>query len=268
MSSEFDQTEFLRKKKEEILAKKKAQAASTATNSTVAKPTGPVPFANDGSFLERFKAMQKKQKAQQIKEEPKSPTNTHFKSDTKPSSTMKTVKKDQPLQKSHSVFIKEEPDDKKLVTSNITRDSDYELAQELAERVQKEGVQAEMMARIQGRTDPRYQFLFNPSSPVAQFYQTQLENLKHEKQSTRTTDSFPSLSSSTPSQSSTIPSTDKPPAGFMSEFEKAKALVRAKAAAMLQGGAGGGATAAVVTNTVSEQEIRRQKEIEEQKNDE
>ena len=37
---------------------------------------------------------------------------------------------------------------------------DFELARELAEKVNKEGVQAEMMARIQGRTNPRYQYVF------------------------------------------------------------------------------------------------------------
>ena len=59
MSSFQDQAEYLRKKKEEILAKKKNESKSSVAMNSTPKA---VPFANDGSFLEKFKAMQNTQK--------------------------------------------------------------------------------------------------------------------------------------------------------------------------------------------------------------
>jgi len=63
--SKLDHESFLAKKKAEILAKKNAQKNPASTiikpsekpdKSTA--PTPKVPFANDGSFLEKFMAMQ------------------------------------------------------------------------------------------------------------------------------------------------------------------------------------------------------------------
>ena len=88
---------------------------------------------------------------------------------------------------------------------------------------------------------------------MARYYQTQLENLKQEP--APSTPSTPS-SSITPKIEEGAPS-----ASFLSEFEKAKALVRAKAAAMM----GGGGALKPEANVVSEEEKRRQKAIEEQK---
>jgi len=70
MSSFADQAEFIRKKKEEIFAKKRAEAANPAASSSGTKPAAPVPFANDGSFLAKFKAMKKDTKHKEIKKEP------------------------------------------------------------------------------------------------------------------------------------------------------------------------------------------------------
>ena len=67
MSSLTDQTEYLRKKKEEILAKKRAQEEQKKQG---VKPQSTVSFANDGSFLEKFKSMQKQNKTPDIKKEP------------------------------------------------------------------------------------------------------------------------------------------------------------------------------------------------------
>lgn len=102
-------------------------------------------------------------------------------------------------------------------------------------------------------------FLFNDKNPVAKYYQTQLENLKHLNTSAS------SSSSSLPSSSTVNPITVKTEGAstsFMSEFEKAKALVRAKAAAMMHGGVG---AVGAIPNVVSEEEKKRQKAIEEQK---
>ena len=57
MSSFLDQAEYLRKKKEEILAKKKAEKEKNESQKDT-KPQAAIPFANDGSFLEKFKTMQ------------------------------------------------------------------------------------------------------------------------------------------------------------------------------------------------------------------
>ena len=104
-------------------------------------------------------------------------------------------------------------------------------------------------------------FLFNDKNPVAKYYQTQLENWKQPNTS--------SSSTITPSSSSTAnaitPKSEGASTSFMSEFEKAKALVRAKAAAMMQGGVGAAGAVAVAPNVVSEEEKKRQKAIEEQK---
>ena len=104
-------------------------------------------------------------------------------------------------------------------------------------------------------------FLFNDKNPVARYYQTQLENLKQPNTSVS--------SSITPSSSinapAITPKTEAASSSFMSEFEKAKALVRAKAAAMMQSGSGAAGAVTPVPNVVSEEEKKRQKAIEEQK---
>jgi len=145
-----------------------------------------------------------------------------------------------------------------LLAADTVGAEDYELARALAEKVHKEGKQAEMIARIQGRTNPRYNFLFNDKNPVAKYYQTQLEKQPNISVSSSITPS--------PSNAPTIiPKTEGASSSFMSEFEKAKALVRAKAAAMMQGGSGTAGAITPVPNVVSEEEKKRQKAIEEQK---
>jgi len=45
---------------------------------------------------------------------------------------------------------------KSCLAQSTNSHSDYEIARALAEKVHREGVQEEMMARIQGRTNPQY----------------------------------------------------------------------------------------------------------------
>lgn len=91
------QTEYLRKKKEEILAKKKAQAAATSSST----PPKSVPFANDGSFLEKFKAMQNLQK---VKKEPMDEPNLPIKGQ---GNRLKSKTKMQPLRETAKIFKEE-----------------------------------------------------------------------------------------------------------------------------------------------------------------
>lgn len=71
MSNNAQHVYFLQKKKAEILAKKEREKVSQEENPTAAEvpvkkePSIKLPFANDGSFLERFKLMQQQQ---QLKE--------------------------------------------------------------------------------------------------------------------------------------------------------------------------------------------------------
>ena len=112
-----------------------------------------------------------------------------------------------------------------------------------------------------------FRFLFNPSSVVAKFYQAQIKSLKYcsdsntagkkrrwDVSSSLSLSSSTLMSSSSQSSSSTAPLQDA-----LSEFEKAKALVRAKAAALI----GRGGTGAL--NVMSEEEQKRKKDIEEQR---
>ena len=69
----YDHASFLEKKKAEILARKKGDIVTNSPGLSITQsPNTPfiksengitVPFANDGSFLERFKAMQNQSKS-------------------------------------------------------------------------------------------------------------------------------------------------------------------------------------------------------------
>uniref|UniRef100_A0A7M5XKG8 Uncharacterized protein n=1 Tax=Clytia hemisphaerica TaxID=252671 RepID=A0A7M5XKG8_9CNID len=186
MSSLTDQTEYLRKKKEEILAKKKAQEEQKKQG---VKPESTVSFANDGSFLEKFKSIQNQTKTPDIKKEPQSTAAPmafandgsfmeRFKAmqekgikqepdyqkmenvkpaiskktsrfDQRPSSTSTSAQIMSSIQRPASVFEDNAP-------TQPPQADDYEVARELAEKVHNEGKQAEMIARIQGRTNPKY----------------------------------------------------------------------------------------------------------------
>lgn len=108
----YDHASFLEKKKAEILARKKGDtvvnplgtAQSQSPNVSFIKSENgiTVPFANDGSFLERFKAMQN---------QPKSSTSN---SNSSTSSTMKSIIKTEGQSSSFTTLSKGQYEPSKL----------------------------------------------------------------------------------------------------------------------------------------------------------
>ena len=114
MSSFADQADYIRKKKEEILARKKAEAANPSTTSTSNKPAAPVSFANDGSFLAKFKAMQKgggggTTQRKEIKKEPDDVKSDQFANDGSFLEKFKTMQKAQEEMKSEPCLLYTSP---------------------------------------------------------------------------------------------------------------------------------------------------------------
>jgi len=294
--SKLDHESFLAKKKAEILAKKNAQKNPASTiikpsekpdKSTA--PTPKVPFANDGSFLEKFMAMQ------------------NAKTSSKPSPVSNQVSSSSKV----NVKIEKAEDDQSLVKAKL-----------LAKKVVTEGIEEEARARLEYIDDTDYRFLFEPTSCTATFYRDEIKRLNNETKKRKFSDSSSTITrkadikkespakgwydqpqksdqylsatnssilaanrisasilKSEPSikndpvfeqvdatssytsasgygRTQLAVKKEETPVNPLTEFEKAKALMRAKAAAMLSG------------NNVSgfnEEEERKNKEIEEQK---
>ena len=117
--SKLEQESFLAKKKAEILARKsaaKSTPSSTSTTSSSSKstastaPTPQLPFANDGSFLEKFMAMQKAQQQKQPDKESKSSkkSNPFVKLENKSTSSFSKAKPTSKLLKPAAIFEKED----------------------------------------------------------------------------------------------------------------------------------------------------------------
>ncbi|XP_047139702.1 SURP and G-patch domain-containing protein 1 isoform X1 [Hydra vulgaris] len=270
----YDHASFLEKKKAEILARKKGDnvvnplgtAQSQSPNVSFIKSENgiTVPFANDGSFLERFKAMQN---------QPKSSTSN---SNSSTSSTMKSIIKTEGQSSSFTTLSKGQYEPSKLAPifkeeAKECISSEYALAEELAQKVARDGPDAEAKAKIQYQKDPRYSFLYDPTHQVAKFFKAQVKKIMNElctvpstapsnsarKRRWDDSDGNPSpvVTTLPVSQITTSPATSLSQINSESEFEKAKALIRAKAAALLGG--------APIIDT--EEEKKRAKAIEEQK---
>lgn len=117
--SKLEQESFLAKKKAEILARKnaaKTTPSSTSTTSNSAKstantaPTPQLPFANDGSFLEKFMAMQKAQQQKQPNKESESSKqgSSLVKLENKSTSSFSKAKPAPKLSKPAAIFEKED----------------------------------------------------------------------------------------------------------------------------------------------------------------
>lgn len=270
--------DFLQMKKAEILAKKeqeKTTTSSVAPKIEEKKPEVALPklkFANDGSFLEQFKKMQQQQKQQKYQEPQSSSVKQESPEDDKQDlakylSSMERVvtspqqnnKKD--LRAPASIFFAQDDD-------NVGyQPSDYDLAKQLAEKVSREGIEVEDDAKQKHRADKRYGFLFDPSTPVALYYQSQLKELKCSKHRKRRWEDgsggeehdkhTPGSSSATVTNGNASASSG-PPVDPIAEFAKAKALLAAKVKA-LQG------SASLPKPEPTEEEKKRQRAIDEQR---
>jgi len=150
--------------------------------------------------------------------------------------------------------------------------TEYDLARDLASRVAEDGPHVEEETRERHLGDSRYKFLTDPSSPVALYYQSELRANRKRKREDNDDDegegSSSSISTSSSSgaygshhNASSGSSSSAPPlVDPKAEFEKVKALFAAKAAAVK-----GGCPLSSPAPAVTEEEIKRQKAIEEQK---
>lgn len=264
MSNNAQHVYFLQKKKAEILAKKEREKTATPPK---------LKFANDGSFLERFKLMQQQQQQDGLKAGETDDALPGSSSDCEKSSANTVVsiaqQNSRPELQSPAAIFQEQEDE-----VNAYQPSDYELAKELAEKVAAEGTDVEVETRKKYQGDSRYRFLSDPSSPVSHYYQSQLREYKRKNSNSRKRrwdDENASQSSHDTSQpssgtkSSLLPSSSGGvPGGStvdpMAEFAKAKALLAAKVAAI-----NSGSTPLPTPTVLSEEDKKRQRAIDEQR---
>jgi len=270
MSNNAQHVYFLQKKKAEILARKEreksAKDVETPTASTEVQ-TPKLKFANDGSFLERFKQMQQQGTvSSNIKAESSNAQPSTSKDNLiRENSTLKTPSP-QELKSPASIFLAQEDE------VDVYQPSEYDLAKKLAEKVAVEGMHIEAEAKKKYQGDLRYQFLHDPSNPVSSYYQSQLRECKRNTGNERkrrwddkndtSGSSQPSASHSSSSSSSSSSSTQSSTGAAIdpvAEFAKAKALLAAKVAAI------NSSSSIPTPSVVSEEEKKRQKAIDEQR---
>ena len=134
MSSFVDQAEYLRKKKEEILAKKKAEKEKNEDQKDT-KLQAPIPFANDGSFLEKFKTMQNNTKTQQ-----KTPTTSVKTEPLELTNDGSFLEKYKAMQQQSAVNVKVEPAQPKDKSSKLSSYSKAQAPVKMAAVFEKEGI--------------------------------------------------------------------------------------------------------------------------------
>eukprot|EP00795_Rhopilema_esculentum_P005904 gene5904-11241_t len=271
-----EQRRLIEEKKRQVLertsVKKDSEKLMSGTSVQAAGPS-PVLLVNDGNFLARFQAMQKE-------------------STVKKGSNKKDESNSGKLTINLGGARKKEV---KPIASNLPRPTAFEVpeneteeteedvlkaAEDLAIQVAKEGDEAEALARMKYQKDQRYRFLFDVSHPAYQKYRnlvkekieknkaSEQERLGKRKRKNRWDDkstdatSFSSVDpqqpvgvQSVPAQGSSSSQATPGPSDIMEEFERAKALIKQKAALARSG-------VSLTVDAERQKQIEMQQEIE------